>query len=104
MGHSMDKDVTNDVVQGQTRIECFEKEKNPFKRAVCKRAAIVWYVDNLIWPEPLKDQLGAMRLSRSGPCVLRFVLGMKSLSPREVEKIYPPALNLHPTPPVSGIL
>ena len=52
----MDNDESEDVGQGQTRVECLWK-KHPLKRYVLKGVTKGWYANNLIWPKALDQRV-----------------------------------------------
>jgi hypothetical protein len=54
--HFVDENEPDDVVQGQTRMECLWN-KRPLERTVLKGVAKGWYANHLIWPKPLDQSV-----------------------------------------------
>ncbi len=54
--HLMDENESDDVVQGQTRIECLWN-KYPLERQILRGVAKGWYANNLIWPKALDQRI-----------------------------------------------
>jgi hypothetical protein len=52
----MDENESDDVVQGQTRMECLWN-KRPLERQILKGVAKGWYANNLIWPKALDQRV-----------------------------------------------
>jgi hypothetical protein len=52
----VDENEPDDVVQGQTRMECLWN-KRPLERTVLKGVAKGWYANHLIWPKPLDQSV-----------------------------------------------
>jgi hypothetical protein len=52
----MDNDESEDVGQGQTRVECLWK-KTPSQKIRSHGVAKGWYANNLIWPKALDQRV-----------------------------------------------